>query len=147
MNLASARLRRASLRFATLSGGDLEAADLTGADLTDARLDGANLTNADLGQAILDRTDFAGAKLAGANLSGVNLLKARNLTQAQLEEGVGDATTVLPPHLEAPESWAASTVDVVEHPGNDREPRDLDQIAAFSKATRVSWLVRGSSTE
>jgi uncharacterized protein YjbI with pentapeptide repeats len=104
-----ARLRSAALRFATHSGADLEAADHSGADLTDARLDGANLSNADLSQTVLDRTDFAGARLEGANLIGADLLKARNLTQAQLEEGVGDATTLLPPHLNAPESWTAST--------------------------------------
>ena len=103
INLSSARLRRASLRFATLSGANLESADLSGADLTDARLDGANLANADLSQAVLDHADFARARLAGANLCGANLAKARNLTEAQLAEGVGDASTLLPPHLRAPE--------------------------------------------
>jgi hypothetical protein len=126
INLASARLRRASLRFATLSGADLEAADLFGADLTDARLEGANLSYADLSQAIFARTDFAGAKLTGANLSGANLLEARNLTQTQLAEGVGDASTMLPPHLELPESWTASADDPGQHLGNG-EPRALPQ--------------------
>ena len=116
INLSSARLRRASLRFATLSGANLESADLSGADLTDARLDGANLANADLSEAVLDHADFARARLAGANLCGANLSKARNLTEAQLAEGVGDASTLLPPHLSAPESWTATAVEYVPQP-------------------------------
>lgn len=144
INLASARLRRASLRFATLSGANLEGADLSSADLTDARLDGANLSNADLRDAVLDRTDFAGAKLTGAILSGVNLLKARNLTEAQLAEGMGDASTVLPPHLKKPSFWLATAVDLVEQPAKAEEPRELTPLSArSSKATRVSWLVGG----
>ena len=105
INLSSARLRRASLRFATLSGANLESADLSGADLTDARLDGGNLANADLSQAVLDHADFARARLAGANLCGANLSKARNLTEAQLAEGLGDASTLLPRWSTFPSRW------------------------------------------
>jgi Pentapeptide repeats (8 copies) len=147
VNLAAARLRRASLRFATLSGANLEGADLSGADLTDARLDGANLANADLSEAVLDHTDFAEAKLAGANLCGANLAKVRNLTEAQLAEGLGDASTILPPHLKAPETWTAGTVDLVEHPAPVRteEPGQVAPIARrrSNNANRVSWLVGG----
>jgi uncharacterized protein YjbI with pentapeptide repeats len=146
INLASARLRRASLRFATLSGANLEGADLSGADLTDARLDGANLANSDLSEAVLDRTDFAKVKLAGANLCGADLAKARNLTEAQLAEGLGDASTILPPHLKAPETWTAGTVDLVEHPApaNAETPRQVTPIAVGGRKTnRVSWLVGG----
>ena len=105
INLASARLRRASLRFATLSGANLEEADLSAADLTDARLDGANLANADLSHALLTRTDFRGAKLYRTKLNGANLQEARNLTQDQLDESSGDASTDLPQHLKSPASW------------------------------------------
>jgi pentapeptide repeat protein len=105
VNLASARLRRASLRFATLSGADLAEADLSDADLTDARLDGADLSNADLSHALLTRTDFAGAKLYRTKLNGANLEDARNLTQEQLNESSGDASTDLPKHLKSPASW------------------------------------------
>jgi len=129
INLASARLRRASLRFATLSGANLESADLSGADLTDARLDGANLANADLSQAVLDHADFARARLAGANLCGANLSKARNLTEAQLAEGGGDASTLLPPHLSAPESWTSTTVEYVPQPVVVEETRTVTPIA------------------
>jgi hypothetical protein len=145
INLAAARLRRASLRFATLSGANFEAADLSGADLTDARLDNANLANADLRDAVLDRTDFTGAKLTGATFSGVNLSKARNLTEAQLAEALGDTSTVLPPHLDKPSFWLATAVDLVEPPEQTREPRALApvEVRAPARAARVSWLVGG----
>ncbi|MGB8708700.1 MAG: pentapeptide repeat-containing protein [Methyloceanibacter sp.] len=146
INLSSARLRRASLRFATLSGANLESADLSGADLTDARLDGANLANADLSQAVLDHADFARARLAGANLCGANLSKARNLAEAQLAEGAGDASTLLPPHLSAPESWTSTAVGYVPPPVVVEETRAVTPIAPDppkSRATRVSWLVGG----
>src|SRR5262245_2884799 len=147
INLASARLRRASLRFATLSGANLESADLSGADLTDARLDGANLTNADLSGAVLDHADFAQARLGGTNLCGANLSRARNLTEAQLAEGVGDSSTLLPPQLKAPESWTATTVEFVPQPVvMVEETRAVSPIAPRARsntASRVSWLVGG----
>ena len=146
INLGSARLRRASLRFATLSGANLESADLSGADLTDARLDGANLANADLSEAVLDHADFALARLAGTNLCGTNLSKARNLTQVQLAEGVGDASTLLPTQLKAPGSWTATTVEFVPQPVMVEETPAVTPIAPGprkSTAERVSWLVGG----
>jgi uncharacterized protein YjbI with pentapeptide repeats len=146
INLSSARLRRASLRFATLSGANLESADLSGADLTDARLDGANLANADLSGAVLDHADFTRVKLAGTNLCGVNLSKARNLTEAQLADGVGDASTLLPPHLRAPESWTATTLEFVPQPVMVEATRAVTPIAPptrKSTASKVSWLVGG----
>ena len=142
INLASARLRRASLRFATLTGANLDSADLSGADLTDARLDRTNLANADLGEALLDHTDFAEANLAGANLRGANLSKARNLTEAQLDEAFGNEATILPPQLKAPEHWMAPAVEPVRL---DR-PRTVTPIAPRTRSDRtntVSWLVGG----
>jgi hypothetical protein len=146
INLASARLRRASLRFATLSGADFESADLSGADLTDARLDGANLANADLSGALLDRADFARAGLAGANLCGANLSKARNLSEPQLAESIGDASTLLPPHLAAPQSWTAPAVELLPQPVIVEETRAVTPIAPRTRnhtASTVSWLVGG----
>jgi hypothetical protein len=105
IDLTSARLRNAFLRFATLSEADLAGADLSQADLVHARLDQANLTAANLSGAVLDHADFAGAKLAKANLSGASLNDAQNLTQAQLGESIGNSLTILPPHLQVPESW------------------------------------------
>jgi uncharacterized protein YjbI with pentapeptide repeats len=142
INLASARLRRASLRFATLSGANLDSADLSGADLTDARLDRANLTNADLSEAVLDHTDFANASLAGADLRGANLSKARNLTEAQLAETLGNEATILPAPLNAPESWTAPAVELVRV----EKPRPVTPIAPRARSDRantMSWLVGG----
>lgn len=146
INLAAARLRRASLRFATLSDANLEGADLSGADLTDARLDGANLANADLSEAVLDHTDFARAKLTGANLCGANFATARNLTEAQLAEAAGDASTILPPSLKAPESWTTLTVNLLGQPVMVEAPPAVTPIttrARSSKTSTVSWLVGG----
>jgi Pentapeptide repeats (8 copies) len=144
INLSSARLRHASLRFATLTGADLSAADLWDADLSDARLDRANLSGADLSEALLDRADFAGTRLAGANLSSARLLEARNLTQAQIDEAMGDQFTVLPPHLTRPAAWTGSV-----SPVNDYKTRSefhalgLNGGVAPKRVETVSWLVGG----
>jgi hypothetical protein len=142
VNLASARLRSASLRFATLSGANLAGADLSGADLTDARLDGANLTNADLSHALLNRTDFAGAKLAGARLEGTNLALARNLTQDQITESLGDAFTLLPQHLEHPLSWS-DPADPEQDLAAARAPY-VPSVTTRGGGATMSWLVGGS---
>ncbi|MGA8434947.1 MAG: pentapeptide repeat-containing protein, partial [Methyloceanibacter sp.] len=107
-NLSKLSLHGASMRFARLSAADLEAADLSGANLTHARLDQANLKAANLSQARLDYADFAGANLAKVDLSGANLQNAKNLTPSQLEESIGDDSTVLPPHLQGSVSWSRS---------------------------------------
>jgi uncharacterized protein YjbI with pentapeptide repeats len=105
INLASACMREAFLRFAALSQADLEAADLSQADLVHARLDRANLTATNLSNAILDHADFAEARLFRADLRGASLVDARNLTQEQINDSIGNASTILPSHLKAPESW------------------------------------------
>ena len=144
INLASARLRRASLRFATLSGADLTRADLSGADLTDARLDGADLTCANLCQAIVDGTSFAGATLAGVNVSGTDLTQARDLTQAHVAVCIGDAYTMLPPHLEIPRSWIESEIDLeTPRPAAKRQSPLTIMMRGRSTAATVSWLVGG----
>jgi uncharacterized protein YjbI with pentapeptide repeats len=103
-NLRSVNMQRAFLRSASLSAADLEAADLSGADLAYARLDHANLKAANLGGAILDYADFAGAVLTDANLSGASLQHVQNLTQAQINDSICNAATILPAHLEHPAS-------------------------------------------
>ena len=123
INFSFTRLRHASLRFATLSGANLEMADLSDADLSDARLDGANLRGADLGDALLERADFAGARLIGANLAGAILKEARNLTQGQIDEALGDALTQLPPHLVRPEGWGGGACQRVSDFGIKAIPR------------------------
>jgi Pentapeptide repeats (8 copies) len=142
VDLAAARLRNASLRFATLSGANLAGADLSGADLTDARLDGANLTDADLSHAVLNRTDFAGAKLSGARLDGASLAFARNLTQDQIIESLGDAFTLLPSYLEFPVSWTEAAEDRL----TDGEMVQVPDVPARGRARTMSWLVGGDPT-
>ena len=135
VNLASARLRGASLRFATLSGANLAGADLSGADLTDARLDSANLTNADLSH---NRTDFAGAKLVSARLEGTNLALARNLTQDQIMESLGDDFTLLPQHLEPPVFWTEAS-DAEPQLDDDRPAHVPNVTAAAVEAPCRGW--------
>ncbi len=143
INLASARLRHASLRFATLTGANLTEADLWDADLSDARLDGANLIAANLCEALLDGADFAGAKLAGANLCGASLREARNLTQGQIEEAVGDAFTLLPAQLSRPEAWTAAQVAAEPRSRNTHYSNELTVPVRQEAVQRTSWLVGG----
>jgi hypothetical protein len=144
INLASARLLRAHLRFATLSGANLAGASLCGTDLTDARLDGANLVNADLSNAALARTDLTGAKLTGTRLDGANLLEARNLTQRQLDDAMGDAMTELPPHLTRPAFWIEDEVDPALDFANGIESPHLPRAVSRGKGGTMSWLVGGA---
>jgi Pentapeptide repeats (8 copies) len=104
INLRSARMQRAFLRSAALSEADLEAADMSGANLSYARLDRANLKAADLSGAVLDYADFTGAVLDDTNLSGASLQHVQNLTQAQINNSICSAATILPAHLENPGS-------------------------------------------
>ncbi|MGB6701571.1 pentapeptide repeat-containing protein [Methyloceanibacter sp.] len=104
--LSGLSLRRASLRFASLAAANLEAADLAGANLTHAGLSEANLRAANLRNARLDYADFAGADLSEANLRGADLQNAKNLTPSQLAQSLGDASTVLPEHLQGSVPWS-----------------------------------------
>jgi len=147
INLASARLRRASFRFATLSGADLTRADLSGADLTDARLDRADLTCANLCQAILDGTSLVGANLAGANVGGTDFTRARDLAQEQIAVSIGDAYTLLPPHLEIPRSWIETEIDLeTPRPAVNRQEPLTIMMRDRSMAASVSWLVGGPAS-
>ena len=105
-NLSTLSLRGASLRFTSLLGADLEAANLSGANLAHARFNQANLRATNLSNTRLGYADFAGANLSKANLSGANLENAKNLTCAQLENSIGDNSTILPPQLRGSVSWS-----------------------------------------
>ena len=52
-----------------------------------------------------------------ADLSGVDLSKAKNLTQEQINQAVGDERTRLPGHLGLPEVWRSSAEDQEEQLG------------------------------
>jgi uncharacterized protein YjbI with pentapeptide repeats len=128
-SLTKANLCGASLRFTTLSAADLEAADLSGTDLMHARLDKANLSAANLTNARLDYADFAGANLTKANLSGSSLHHVKNLTATQIEDSIGSASTILPPHLQGSVSWSVGKSQP-EKERRDLRPRarDTDDI-------------------
>jgi len=149
INFSFTRLRHASLRFATLTGANLEMADLSEADLSDARLEGADLSGADLCEARLDRADFAGAKFGGVNLAGASLLEARNLTQGQIDEALGDPLTVLPPHLHRPAGWGGATSQVVSRAplqdaaGGGNGNGNGHGRTPLTRGDTVSWLVGG----
>ena len=145
INFSFSRLRHASLRFATLTGANLEMADLSDADLSDARLDGANLSGAELSEALLERADFARARLSGANVAGANLNDARNLTQGQIDEALGDALTILPPHLARPEGWGGAASQVMSglEARNGEHNAPANGKPAPTRGDTVSWLVGG----
>jgi uncharacterized protein YjbI with pentapeptide repeats len=94
--------------LAVLTGANLRCADLpgvslTGADLRGADLRYANLKGADLRGAILD-----GANLDRADLRQAELTSAMGLTQDQLHNAMGDATTKLPTYVKRPAHWPAA---------------------------------------
>jgi hypothetical protein len=131
------------LHFATLSGANLEMADLSDADLSDARLDGVNLSGADLCNAQLERADFAKASLVGANLAGASLKDARNLTQGQIDQAFGDASTLLPPYLVRPQGWGSSQPISGLWKQNESPQDNENDSAPQSRGEAKSWLVGG----
>jgi hypothetical protein len=136
VNLANARLRGARLGRATLSEANLEGADLSEADLTYARLDRANLSYANLRNANLEKAHLVGARLMRADLNGANLAQAKGLTQGQLFGSIGNGLTVLPPHLERPETWpglAGESRDERRRP--EASPQQLPRTRRL-----MSWL-------
>ncbi len=105
IDLSNADLSGGALRYATLTGANFAQATLIAADLVHSRLDGVNFTAADLTDGQFDHANLAGARLDGAILIGASFADARNLTQAQIDSAHGDASTVLPATLLAPERW------------------------------------------
>jgi uncharacterized protein YjbI with pentapeptide repeats/DNA-binding Xre family transcriptional regulator len=123
-NLNKANLQRADLRFASLQGAYLDEANLQEADLSDAKLQGIplgdKLQRTHLNKANLQETNFIGAILEDANLQKANFSKAKlerarlfradlqgaiNLKQQQIEQALGNSTTVLPDDVEKPAHW------------------------------------------
>lgn len=104
-DLSEADLIRADLELADLIRANLFHADLLGADLSGADLSGADLSGADLGGADLGGAALSGAHLDGADLLGDDLSRNFTLTQPQLDEAKGDASTKLPAGLHMPDRW------------------------------------------
>jgi uncharacterized protein YjbI with pentapeptide repeats len=79
-------------------------------DFTGANLSGANLTRAIVPRGVfkganLTGTDFSQAFLYRSRFEGVDLAVAKGLTQHQLDEACGDATTKLPDGITMPKLW------------------------------------------
>lgn len=144
INFKSAILPDASLRFASLLDADLQAADLTRADLMHARLNRANLKNAILKDAALDHADFADAYLGKAVVTGASLSHARNLTQNQIDETIGDASTTLPAHLARPAAWV-EVATPLSQPSSIPHRKVL--IACFAASTMAGAILLGFEQE
>lgn len=101
LDLSAARLRQSNLALSTyekvnLSGADLSVSNLFGARFNQTNFGGANFKRAIAVGTYFGSSNFAGADLAGANFSGADLTIAKGLTQAQLSQACGDASTRLP---------------------------------------------------
>jgi uncharacterized protein YjbI with pentapeptide repeats len=100
-NFAGARLRQADfsaavMKHVNLAGTDLRDLNAYGAVFTGSSLAGANLANATFVGAYLQGANLRGANLQGANFSGAEMARAVGLTERQLSQACGDATTTLP---------------------------------------------------
>jgi len=100
-NLARAKLGNANLKRAQMEGTKLTLAHLKGADLfrtqmKDADLTAAKMQGANLRGVHMQAVSWGGADLAGVVAQSTNMLNAKNLTQDQLDQIVGNAQTLLP---------------------------------------------------
>ena len=91
----------ADLIGAQMEGADLSGAQMEGANLIGAQMEGADLTRgadggADLRYADLRRSEWAGASSRASPAHSADLRGAQGLTQAQLEELIGNPDTLLP---------------------------------------------------
>lgn len=107
LNFSGARLRQANLSLSVLNrasfaNADLRDVDAYGAVFSSANFSGANLTNASFVGTFLEGANFSGATLSGTNFSGAQMARARGLTQSQLNQACGDASTILPGALHIP---------------------------------------------
>ena len=101
MDLSKARLRQSSLALATydevnFANANLSVSNLFGARFNRSDFSGANLQNATAVGTYFGASKLAGAQLNGANFSGADLSLVKGLTQSQLNQACGDATTRLP---------------------------------------------------
>lgn len=87
------------------SGMDFLGANLQGADLRGTSFRGALLIAANLRNADIRHVDWIGADLRDTELGGADLRGGIFLTQAQLNAAIGDASTLLPDHLNHPSHW------------------------------------------
>ena len=81
---------------------DLRDVNAYGAVFSSASFAGADLTHASLVGTYLEGANFSGARLDGTNFSGAEMDRAVGLSQAQLNQACGDASTQLPRGLRIP---------------------------------------------
>ncbi len=109
-NLEGAILCGANLEGAILCDASLEGANFEDSNLQDANLIGSNLQNAklagaDLEGALLSTANLQNANFQEANLSRANFSGCENLELQQIEQAIGDRTTILPENLKIPKQW------------------------------------------
>lgn len=106
-NLRGARLKDASLNGADLFKANLTEAWLSGARLSNAWLDWAILHGSQLSLAKFQNTNFSATELNYAAVKNADFTDAKHLDQQQLEETVGDGSTILPVNILMPrsETW------------------------------------------
>jgi len=80
--------------------------------------------------------------------SAVDVLEARNLTQGQIDQAVGNSLTLLPTYLVRPEGWGGSTAqtvnDLTGHNENRQGNESDDAPQTPGEAFRVAELARDS---
>lgn len=101
MDLSNARLRQSNMALSTFNDMNLKGANLSVANLFGARFNRADFSHANFEHVTAVGTyfgssTFTGANLTGANFSGADLTLVKGLTQAQLDQACGDASTRLP---------------------------------------------------
>jgi hypothetical protein len=141
VNLASARLRGESLRFATLSG-----ANLASRRPVRRRFDRCPARRRQSHQRrfephVAQPHGFRRRKARRRETEGTNLALARNLTQDQIIESLGDAFTLLPHHLEPPVSWTEASD--TEQQLDDGRSAPVPTVTARGRGDTMSWLVGG----
>jgi uncharacterized protein YjbI with pentapeptide repeats len=87
---------------AVLARADASDSQFVAVDFTEADLTYTSLVRARCENAVFPRAQFRGAQLRGASFHGADLRLAEGLTQDQLDEACGDASTRLPRGLSIP---------------------------------------------
>jgi uncharacterized protein YjbI with pentapeptide repeats len=103
--LSNAVISESNLSFASLVDSNCHSTSFSRSNLSYASLTNANLEKASLRGATLDGANLEGTNLAETNLSGASLTRARNLTQAQIDEAFGDEVTIIPDYVSRPIHW------------------------------------------
>jgi uncharacterized protein YjbI with pentapeptide repeats len=99
-NFSNAILTGSRFPITIMIETSLQNANLQNASFLNVRLRGADLSGANL-----TGSTFYGASLTDTNLKGADLTGVKFLTQSELNEAIGDNTTILPDTLNRPGHW------------------------------------------